>query len=146
MTKKELSQLYWLNREVAMYDEHIESLQNKLHAERASDTVHGSSSAFPFTLRCIPLNGISNNANTRKLQTQLSIAMGQARLARERCVAEYNRLMDEIAKVPDSLTRQVLTYRYVNRLPWQQVAANIGGNSTADAVKKIAYRYFNQGK
>ena len=114
MTKKELSQLAALNREVAMYDKQIERLQTQINAERTSDTVHGSSPAFPFVLHSISLNGISDNVTTRKLQAKLSIAIGQAMLARERCVDEYNRLMGEIAKERDSITRQVLTYRYIN--------------------------------
>lgn len=141
MTKKELSQLAALNREVAMYDEQIEALQTQLHAEHISDTVHGSAPTWPFVLHTISLNGISDSAHTRRLQAQLSIAIGQAALARERCMAEYNRLMAEIAKVPDSITRQVLTYRYVDGLPWRQVAAHIGGGCTEDGARKAAERF-----
>ncbi|WP_418972637.1 RNA polymerase subunit sigma-24 [Allofournierella sp.] len=144
MTKKELSQLAALNREVAMYDKQIERLQTQINAERTSDTVHGSSPAFPFVLHSISLNGISDNVTTRKLQAKLSIAIGQAMLARERCVDEYNRLMGEIAKERDSITRQVLTYRYINGLTWPQVAAHIGGGMTPDGARMIANRHFDK--
>lgn len=126
MTKKELSQLATLNREVAMYDKQIERLQTQINAERTSDTVHGSSPAFPFVLHSISLNGISDNAHTRKLQAKLSIAICQAMLARERCVDEYNRLNGFIASIDDSQMRQILSLRYINGLSWQQIAFSIG--------------------
>ena len=58
----------------------------------------------------------------------------------EQCRLELIRLNDYISKCDDSLTRQILTYRFVNGLPWTQVAASIGGTSEY-AVKKTAYRY-----
>lgn len=144
MTKKELSQLAALNREVAMYDEQIEALQTQLHTEHISDTVHGSAPTWPFVLHTISLNGISDSTHANRLQAQLSIAIGQAALARERCMEEYNRLMAEIAKVPDSLARQVLTYRYINGLSWPQVAAHIGGEMTPDGARMMANRIFDK--
>ena len=46
-----------------------------------------------------------------------------------------------IDNIDDSLIRQIITLRYINGLEWKQVAASIGGNNTADSVRKIAERY-----
>ena len=47
-------------------------------------------------------------------------------LKKKQTVIEYNRLMQYINSVDDSLMRQILTLRYVNGLSWQQVAFAIG--------------------
>ena len=54
-------------------------------------------------------------------------------------------LVEEIEEyintIDDSLTRQILSLRYVNGLTWEQVAASIGGGNTADSVRKVAERF-----
>lgn len=48
-----------------------------------------------------------------------------------------------ISEISDSLMRQIFTYRFVNGLSWDQVAAKIGGN-TGGSVKKMCYRYLKK--
>ena len=144
MTKKELSQLAALNREVAMYDEQIEALQTQLHAEHISDTVHGSAPTWPFVLHTISLNGISDSAHARRLQSATKYCDRPSGPRAGKVHGGYNRLMAEIAKVPDSLARQVLTYRYINGLSWPQVAAHIGGEMTPDGARMMANRIFDK--
>lgn len=57
---------------------------------------------------------------------------------------ELNRLNRYIASVDDSLTRMIMTLRFINGLSWRQVAYSVGGNNTDENVKKIAYRYINK--
>ena len=59
----------------------------------------------------------------------------------QQCIYERNRLERYITTIEDSLLRQVFTYRFVNGLPWQQVAACIGGSNTADGVRMMCNRY-----
>ena len=54
---------------------------------------------------------------------------------------ELNRLNRYIASVDDSLTRLVLSYRFINGLSWGQVAEHVGGNNTEESVRKVAYRH-----
>lgn len=54
---------------------------------------------------------------------------------------EYNRLIAYINGITDSATRQVIELRFVNGLTWQQVAYSIGGDNTADSVRKICDRH-----
>lgn len=62
----------------------------------------------------------------------------------QQCLYERNRLERYIASVPDSLTRQIMTLRFVDGKSWAAVAMTIGGGNTEDGVKKICYRYVNQ--
>ncbi|MCD8191125.1 MAG: hypothetical protein LUD78_13085 [Clostridiales bacterium] len=62
----------------------------------------------------------------------------------ERCIRERARLERYIADIPDSLARMIFHLRFVDGLPWQQVAASIGGNNTADSVRKICTRFLER--
>lgn len=55
--------------------------------------------------------------------------------------AERERLEKWIAAIPDSMTRQVFTLRFVHGYTWVQVAMEVGGGNTADAVYKMTKRY-----
>ena len=46
-----------------------------------------------------------------------------------------------IADIPDSVTRQIFEYRFANCLPWEQVAACMGGDNKGESVRKRCYRY-----
>lgn len=56
-------------------------------------------------------------------------------------IIEYNRLNRYIAEVADSLTRQIMSLRYVNGFNWTQVAMHIGGGNTPDGVRKRHDRF-----
>jgi hypothetical protein len=44
----------------------------------------------------------------------------------QKCFYELNRLNRFINSVEDSELRQILTYRYISGITWQQIAFNIG--------------------
>jgi len=57
---------------------------------------------------------------------------------------ERNRLERYIASIDDSLLRQIFTYRFVNGLAWEQVAACVGGGNSAGSVKMACHRYLRR--
>ena len=59
----------------------------------------------------------------------------------QQCIYERNRLERYISSIPDSLTRQIFTYRFVNGLNWHQTAMHVGGGNTDESVRKRVYRY-----
>lgn len=64
----------------------------------------------------------------------------------QQCIHERNRLERYIADIPDSLTRQIFTLRFINGLTWYQVAMYIGGGNTEASVKMTCYRYLDMEK
>lgn len=116
MTLKELSQLYHLNRE-------IEGLNSKIAKREAEQS----------------RNDRKNN------QTDIDLDYYRATLNNrlEQCNIELARLNNYIDGCPDSLTRQILSYRFVDGLSWDQVAAHIGGTTPA-AAKMTVYRYIRK--
>lgn len=47
-------------------------------------------------------------------------------------------------RVYDIITRQAIRFKYVNGLTWSQVAANIGGGSTEEGLRKSVQRFFQE--
>ena len=133
MDKKQLKQLRYLKNEIKILKEQIENLDYTI----TTDSVKGSSPYFPYVEHSIKITGIDTedyNRKTRRLQRKL-----------ERRVEELLDLVEEtndfIESIDDSLIRQIISLRYINGLTWEQVAAHIGGNNTADSVRKVAERY-----
>ena len=126
MTIRELSQLYYLNREISDLKLKIAEIEAK-----ATDT-------------SVKITGMPHAPTAGdkigKLIAELDYYKSTLNNRLEQCRLELIRLNDYISKCDDSLTRQILTYGFVNGLPWTQVAASIGGTSEY-AVKKTAYRY-----
>ena len=132
MTVKELSQLYWLNREIEMDQERLAELEQK-----------ATSISSPN------LSGVPGGSNhfDNKIQRYVAdiVDLQMIILAKQQqCIHERNRLERYIATIPDSLTRQIFTLRFVNGLPWLQVALHIGGNNTEASVKMTCYRYIDK--
>ena len=128
MTLKELSQLYWLNREIERDKKRLEELKAMPAVSAAKLTGMPSGSSF---------SGSSIDryvAEIVDLEAIISAKITQ-------CLHERNRLERYIADIPDSLTRQIFTLRFINGLTWLQVAYSIGGYNTEDSVKKICYRH-----
>lgn len=112
MTKKELSQLYWLNRE-------IEEEKRKLRELEAAST---SGTA--------KITGLPHVSGAHDKIGDMAILIAEQRdlidLKVRQSVIEYNRLNRHIAGVEDAQMRMILSLRYVNGLSWQQVAFAIG--------------------
>lgn len=119
MTKKELSQLYYLNKE-------IQHEIDKLNELRGSKNINISNGWYKDVtsekaVRIIDLES-NLNANIQKYREQA------------------NRINNYIQSINDSYIRQILTLRYINHLPWRQIARSIG-NNTEDSVRKAHDRF-----
>ena len=101
MTLNELSQLYYLRREIEREKQRLEQLQGKEDVAELEQII-------------------------------------RAKIAR--CNDERTNLEKYIADIPDSLTRQVFTFRFIDGYSWVRVASAIG-NNTADSVRMICKRY-----
>ena len=59
------------------------------------------------------------------------------------CIHERARLERWISSIPDSFTRQIFAYRFIEGYSWVRVARIIGGNTPA-SVKQRCYRYLKE--
>lgn len=128
MTLKELSQLYYLNREIEMDQKRLDDLRAKAAAP-GSPSFDG-----------MPKNpGYENRLERYTAEIVDLEAIISAKIIL--CVHERNRLERYIADIPDSLTRQIFTLRFINGLSWEACAAHIGGMNSGKNLSNICYRY-----
>lgn len=59
---------------------------------------------------------------------------------------QRKKMMQYITTISDSFMRQILFYRHVSCMNWNQVAMNIGGGNTADGVRKAHKRFLEKQK
>ena len=128
MTLKELSQLYYLNREIENDRRRLEELEAKLISPSSPN-----------------LSGMPRStAYGNKIELSVADIMDlKAIIAakQQQCIYERSRLMRYITEIDDSLTREIFVFRFVNGLSWRQVAASMGGNNTADSCRMTCKRY-----
>lgn len=112
LTKKELSQLYWLNREIAEEKRKLAELEVAAVGSTAKIT------------------GLPHVTGAHDKVGDLAILIAEQRdlidLKVRQSVIEYNRLNRYINGIEDAQMRMILSLRYVNGLSWQQVAFSIG--------------------
>lgn len=130
MTKKELSQYYYLQWEIKRQLEKIRELEALAQAQSPS------------------LSGMPGSAG------KISDKVGRysAEIADLYALMELNirkswhllaRLQRYINDIPDSLTRQIFRLRHAECKSWQQVANEVGGGNTADGCRMMHDRYLS---
>lgn len=129
MTKSELSQLYWLNREIEQEKRRLTELRS------AATNTAAKITGLPH------IDGVSDKtAIAAEIADCQAVIDAKVQLS----VVEYNRLNRYIASISDSLVRQILALRYINGLSWGQVAQSIGGGNTADSVRMLCERFLDK--
>lgn len=131
MTKKELSQLYYLHREIEQLQRRIAELEAK-----ALSTSH-------------PITGMPNVPGVvdklGKYVAEIADLKSLLDLNLKKCFYELNRLNRYIQSIEDSEMRMILSLRYVNGLCWEQVAYSISEYASGESVRK-AHDRFLKGK
>lgn len=156
MTVKELSKLYWLNREVDLNKRQLADLEKELAEDKerldgmrrsldglASPKLdgmpHGSDVSSPVE-NTVEQIMMLEAALTRKHDALVNLT---ARISARQTliILERDKLEQFIGTINDPYMRQVFTLRYVDGLQWKQVAAKVGDVETWDSVKRMCYRY-----
>ncbi len=112
MTKKELSQLYYLKKEIRQQQKRLQEL------ETAATSCTAKITGMP--------HGMGINDKISKYAAQIADLKGLLDLNLKKCFYELNRINRFIESVEDSEMRMILTLRYIQNLSWQKVAFAIG--------------------
>ena len=130
MTKKELSQLYWLNREIEEQQRRLDELESLA----TSCTQH---------ITGMPRSpGVTDKL--AKYVAEIIDLTGWIDLNIKKCFYELNRLNRYIESIEDSQMRMIISLRYVNGLNWTQVAMSIGCGNTPDGVRMMHNRFLSR--
>lgn len=128
MTRKELSQVYFLKKELRMWEQKLEELKNKsLISASAPD-------GMPFQ----HTNDISDK--TFEYISQIMELQSDIDVFRLRIEVVIQNIEQHIMTLDDSLLRQIIEYRCCQCKTWGQTAALIGAGTTEESIKK----YFNR--
>lgn len=131
MTLKELSQLYYLNREIKADQKRLEELNRMV----------GAPSTPP--LSDMPRSPHNVDSKVERLAAEIVDLQAIIAARQIQCIHERARLERWINEIPDSLTRQIFSHRFADCMSWVQVSQCVGGGNTEGSVKMICYRYLN---
>lgn len=112
MTKKDLSQLYYLNREIEEQQRRVKEL------EELSTSCTAQITGMPKA------NGISDKI--ARYVTEIADLKALIDLNLKKCFYELNRLNRYINSIDDSEIRTIMSLRYISGCSWQQIAFSIG--------------------
>lgn len=129
MTKSDLEQLTLLNAEIAR---DLERLQ-ELHALLTGST--SSISGLPH------IGLLRTNDKIGDFVSMIEVLKQEIRERVLESATRYVQIWAYINAVHDPLVRQIIALRYIDGLPWQQVANKIGGGLSADHARIILDRY-----
>ena len=130
MTKQELSQLYYLNREIEQLKNRIAELE--CIATSTSSVITGMPHA----------SGVSDKVG--KYAAEIADLKELLDLNLRKCFYELNRLNRFIESIEDSQLRMILSLRHINGLGWDQVAASIGGGNSDKSVQMMVSRFLKK--
>lgn len=127
MTKKELSQLYYLRKEIKEQQRRLSEL------EALATSCTAKITGLPNG------NGVSDKV--ANYAAQIADLKGLLDLNLKKYFYELNRLDRFISSVKDSEMRIILTLRYSQGLTWQQVAQNMGVLGDGSTERKKHNRF-----
>lgn len=130
MTAKELTQIYYINKEIKMWRRELDRLRSKslLKGQKITGMPHGS----------------GGSDTTAQIAIEIADYENLIADAEYRAAVARNKIMNYINEIDDSFTRQIIFLRDVSCLPWDVVAAEIGGDNTADGVRMFHKRYLEK--
>lgn len=112
MTKRELSQLYYLSREIGQQKVRLRELET-------------AAASCPANITGMPhVSGVTDRIGA--YAAEIADLKGLVELNVQKCIVELNRLNRYIEGIEDSQTREIFRLRYINGLSWLQVAFSIG--------------------
>jgi len=130
LTKEELKQIYYLNKEIKMWQRELERLQcmSLIKGQQITGMPH------------VP--GVSDKvgdlaATMADIETIIRGKLAEIQMQRKRII-EY------INSIDDSLLRQIMFLRNVSCMSWNQIANELGSNE--NCVKQIYSRHFRKNK
>ncbi len=131
--KETLKQYNSIREEIKELRREIARLE-KQETRYATDKVTGSDNQFPYAKKHFTISGIVEDRNLiRKKEILIN------RL--EKCEELKMQIEEFISTIPDSLTRRVFRYRYIEGLTWLQIARRIGKYDESYPRKVIHNKY-----
>lgn len=123
---KLLKQYKDLCREIKKLENYIKKLENR----NVSDIVTGSNNEFPYQTMNFKIEGLVHTDKLREVLVERKVKCEQSKI----------KIEEFISNIPDSRTRCIFQYRYIDGLTWLQIAMRM--NKVHESYpRKIHDRY-----
>ena len=133
MTKQELTQIYWLNKEVVMWQQKLERLESQ-------SLIKGQQ------ITGMPSGGSRTTSKVEERAIRLEEIKERIQAMKDKAERDQVKLLQYIEGLEDVFVRQIIIYRYMELLPWKTVARRMGEGITADGVRKAVNRFLKKGE
>ena len=160
MTIKELSQLYWLSREIETDQKRLDGLAAEIRRDQMrleemrmkADSPSGASLTGMlrspshdnrierYVTDIIDLESIIKEK--RSALSEYAMAVHARQML---CIHERNKLERYISSIQDRYIQRIFRFRFIDCLTWNEVAERVGNSNSPDSIKKLCYRYVNKG-
>lgn len=131
MTKAELSQIYWLNKEIAMWQQKLDRLESQ-------SLIKGQQ------ITGMPAGGSRTTSKVEEQVLKREEIREHIQKLIARAAMEEARLMEYLKGVEDTFVRQIIVYRFMDLMPWSKVAQKMGAGYTSDSVRMAVDRYLKK--
>lgn len=128
MTKRELMQLYYLEKEIRALENRIEELEREIEN-------------CTRILTDMPKNRNRNN-KIAEIAAEIVDVKRLLDLKKQERIYMRNRILRYIQAIDNCEVRLIIEYRFVDGLSWRQVANRMG--ATAASVRMIADRFLTE--
>ncbi|MDR1754780.1 MAG: hypothetical protein LBR74_07740 [Eubacterium sp.] len=123
MTKKELKQIYYLNKEVDMWKKQLKEIEYDMALQSPNWKLIRSAPGY-CTDKTADLA-----ANIAEIQDIIAGKLIEI-------LEKRKGILDFIINIDDSFIRQIIKYRYISCMSWVNVAFHVGGGNTDETVRK----------
>ena len=132
MTRKELERVYFLKRELKMWEKRLE----ELYADISQDTK--AADGMPHSVT----NNVSSPTESKAIQIADHIDMIKGKQAEIRIAIREVEAF--IVSIEDPLIRQIVELRCAYCMTWDEVADRIGKTSTPENMRLIYHRFITK--
>lgn len=129
MTRKDLEKVYYLKRELKIWERRYE----ELIADMSQDTV--SPDGMPYS----KTNKVASPTESKAIQIADHVELIRGKAAEIRVAIREVEAF--IAKIEDPFIRQIVELRCVELNSWNDVAEKIGQSATPESVRKAYCRF-----
>lgn len=131
MTTQELSQIYWLSKEIIMWQQELDRLESQSKAKGPEITD-------------APQHGSRTGSKVENQAVRPEIIREEILALKQKAEKELSRLRQYINGIDDSLIRQIIEYKYAEHLSWEDTAAKIGGANSKESLRKTLQRFLKR--
>lgn len=141
VTKKDIEQIYFIEKELEMWEEELEALREDggvrspiLDGMPKGKNWISDPTGYKATL----------NADDKELEKRTNHVKKQINELIDTLTKKKLKIMNYIAEVEDPQMRMIIKLRCIDRLPWSLVARRIGGGNNAGSVRVQFFRHFEK--